>query len=198
MKQVRTEILVRYSIKGPGHGRVSFTIYKDVKTPEGKRITETIKDDRLNAINRALKSGLQDFDACRVQVKEIVKDLYKEDRKRRGIVVHNSENYKVLDEYWQQVYSFRGLINEATARCELKRAIECLGALSIYSASRDEIQQQIERKFLGYTQRRMVGRLTQILKFIGRDRIRLRKQPEEFKRVTYINEDDFRKVLVYR
>lgn len=108
-----------------------------------------------------------------------------------------AENVRVMEEYWAKVYTYRQLISEYTAKNELKKAIKLLGSLSIYSASRDEIQDAVDQQYSGNAQRRMVQRLTQMLKFIGRDDVRLRKQPIQFVRVTHLNEVEFHKVLAF-
>lgn len=195
--QIKSNELVRYSFKGPGHGRKSFTIYEDIKIRGGGgRRCKKVEDERLIAINKSFQLGTQTHEQCVVLIKEIVKDLYKKDHRcRKNINIHNSENWKVFEDYWEQVYSFRPLINEISAINELKRAIESIGKLSIYSASREEIQTCVDKKYSGNTQRRVVARLTQILKFIGRDNVKLRKQPKDFIKVSYLNENEFRKIL---
>ncbi len=77
------------------------------------------------------------------------------------------------------------------------RAIECLGLLSVYSASRDEIQSCIDSKFSANTQRRAVQRLMQILKFIGRADVRLRRNPPVHKAVTYLTANELEQLLVF-
>jgi integrase len=196
MPEIKARELIRYSFKGPGWGRKSFTIYLDIKSREGKRVCTTIDDERLIAINRSFQSGVQTLEQCVVQVKEIIKDLYKKDsRCRKKINIHNAENWKVVDDFWEQVYSFRPLINEYTARNELKNAIEVLGQLSIYSASREEIQNCIDKKYKGNSQRRIVGRLSQLLKFVGRENVKLRRQHKDMIKVSFLNEEDFKRVL---
>lgn len=197
MPEIKAKELIRYSFKGPGWGRKSFTIYLDIKPREGKRVCTTIEDERLIAINRSFQSGVQTFEQCVVQVREIIKDLYKKDsRCRKKINVHNTENYRVMDDYWEKEYAHRSLVNEYTAKNELKNAVEVLGQLSIYSASREEIQGCIDKKYKGNSQLRIVGRLSQLLKFIGRENeVRLRRQPKDIIKVSFLNEADFQKVL---
>lgn len=196
MPEIKAKELIRYSFKGPGWGRKSFTIYLDIKSREGKRVCTTIEDERLIAINRSFQSGLQTLEQCIVQVKEIIKDLYRKDaRCRKKVNIHNAENYKVMDDFWEQDYSHRPLINEYTAKNEIKNAIEVLGQLSIYSASREEIQSCIDKKYKGNSQRRIVGRLSQLLKFVGRANVKLRRQQKDMIKVSFLNESDFRKVL---
>jgi len=194
--EIKDKELIRYSYKGPGYGRKSFTIYLDVKVRGGKRSCKKIEDERLIAINKSFQIAAQTHEQCVVQVKEIIKDLYKKDpRCRKRINIHNEENWKVFEDYWEQVYSFRYLVNEYCAKNELKKAIETIGQLSIYSASREEIQSCLDKKYKGNSQRRMTARLTQLLKFCGRDNVKLRKQPKDITKVSYLNEGEFKKVL---
>lgn len=197
MPEIKEKELIRYSFKGPGYGRKSFTIYLDIKSRDGKRTCETIKDERLIAINRSFQASVQTHEQCVVLVKEIIKDLYKKDNRcRKRINVHNSENYKVMDDYWEKEYAHRSLINEYTAKNELKNAVEVLGQLSIYSASREDIQICVDKKYKGNSQRRIVGRLSQLLKFIGREKeVKLRRQPKDMIKVSFLNEMDFKKVI---
>lgn len=196
MKQ-RAHDLTRYSWKGPGHGRVSFTIYKDIKCADGRRQCHTIDDERITAINRAYQSGGQSYDTCRIQIKEIVAEFYKELERERGIVVHNHENLKLFEEFWAKEYAHRTLIEPYATDREFKRYIFGLGSLSLYSASRDEIQEKIDAKFKGNIQRRAVQRITQILRFIGRQDIRLRRNRPEHYHVTYLTQDEFNQLLVF-
>ena len=193
---MKNNILVRYSYKGPGHGRKSFTIYSDVKQSDGKRVCETIKDDRLSAINMAYKTGVSSINECRVQVKEIIKELYKQDpRCRQARYVHNAENWKMFEDFWEKVYSYITLLNVDSTKIELRNAVDALGELSIYSASRDDIQKCIDERYKGNAQRRIVTRMNQLLRFVGRERVKLRKNQKEYLKVSYLNEADFNKVL---
>ena len=194
----KSKELVRYAFKGPGWGRKSFAIYVDVKSPDGKRSCETIKDERLAAINRAFQNGSQSLEQSVVQVKEIIQDLYRQDpRCRRKRNVHNNENWKLFEEFWNEVYSRKKLISEYSARTEFRRAIDSLGPLSLYSASRDEIQKAVDEKFRGSSQRRIISRLRQLLKYIGRERVRLRMDSKDYSKVTYLTEEEFAKVLLH-
>lgn len=196
--RTKNQSSVRYSFKGPGHGRKSFTVYTDTKHPDGKRDYQTVVDDRVSAINKAFQAGVSTLDECTVQIKEVIQDLYKHDpRCRKSVPVHNDENWKVFEEFWEAVYSYRPLINEASARYEFKNAIEALGQLSIYSASRDEIQKCIDQRYRGNSQRRIVTRMNQLLKYVNRERVKLRKNQKLYVKVSYLREEDFKKILNY-
>ena len=133
--------------------------------------------------------------ACEKQIKEIIKDLLKKDNRCQREVVHNNENHKLLDDYWQKVYSYRTLENEGSTISELKRVIDVLGTLSIYAATREQIQSAVDNAVSGNVQRRLVGRLTQLLKFAGREDVKIRKAKTVYHRVTYLTETDFQKVI---
>lgn len=189
--KTRTHSRVRYGFKAPKHGRATFSIYEDILKPDGSRECRTIQDERLKAINESYRQKIQDLATCTIQIKEIIKDLYKRDARCKPQIVHNSENHKVLNDYWEKVYSFRSLENEASTRRELTRAIDTLGPLSVYSASRDQIQSAIDNAVSGNAQRRMVSRMVQILKFIGRTDVRLRMARPVFVKVRHVTESEF-------
>lgn len=195
-KAQRTHPLIRYSWKGPGHGRASFSIYKDVRHPDDRRECVTIEDQRIVAINKAHQSGSQSYETCRTQIKEIINEHYKELERQRGIVVHSEENFKLFNEFWAKEYAHRTLIDPGATVREFKRYIYALGPLSLYSASRDELQEKIDSAFKGNVQRRAVQRLTQLFKYIGRDQIRLRRNRPEHYHVTYLTQDEFNQVLM--
>ena len=191
----RTHTLVRYGFKRPKFGRISFSIHEDIIYPDGTRTCKNVQDERLSAVNKAFKIKAQDMTACEKQVKEIVKDLLKKDNRCQRQVVHNHENHKALDQYWEKVYSFRTLENPQSTKQELSRAIDVIGTLSLYAATREQIQNAIDNAVTGNVQRRMVSRITQILKFIGRDDVKLRKGRPLYNKVSHLSEKDFQKLI---
>jgi len=198
MPEIKDKELVRYAFKGPGWGRKSFMIYLDVKSRDGKRTCKKIEDERLRAVNMAFQAGTMTLDQAIIQIKEIVQDLYKQDprcRKKRN--VHNNENWKIFEEFWQEVYSRKSLINEYSAKNDFKNTIEVLGPLSLISASRDEIQKRIDEKYKGTSQRRIVSRMRQLLKHIGREKVRLRMDAKDYSKVTCLTEEEFKHILSF-
>lgn len=188
---------VRYGYKSPKFGRATFSIYEDVVSPSGDRKCRKVVDERLLAINQSFKIGAQDLHSCTFQVKEIIKDLYRKDPRcqPRQRIVHNAENHKVLDDYWEKEYSHRTLENEDSTWHELVRVIDTLGTLSIYSASKEEIQNAIDAKVSGNVQRRMISRFSQLLKFVGRSDLRLRKDRRTYNKVEHLTEAEFALVV---
>jgi integrase len=99
-----------------------------------------------------------------------------------------------LDEYWEAEYAQRDLVDVNSAWNRLMRAIESVGHYSLMAAGRDEIQQEIDKKFKGNKHRSIVSALNQLLKFTGRN-IKLRKAREEITHVSYVNEDELELLL---
>lgn len=74
---------------------------------------------------------------------------------------------------------------------DLKRAVEAIGHLSLFSATKAELQDELKKRLSPRpnTHRRVVSRLNQLLKFVGRD-FQLVKMREVFNEVKYLSEKD--------
>jgi hypothetical protein len=174
--------------------RKSFAIYKRSFDKHGKRIKdEVVTDDTIDSINERYLSKSLDWIEAEKAIKAFVIHL----EKKYGIhqkLVFNSDNKKILKQFWDKEYSTRDIVDENTARCDFRRAIEALGDKSLQSASQSVLEKEIKKKFKGEKQRRIVSRLNQILKFLKRD-ISLRKDRPEKRKVQYLTVDEFKKVL---
>jgi integrase len=185
---------VRYYIKKPGKGRASYSILRDVKKPNGSRSSELFVDERIVAINKAFKAGQKPPSLCEIELQQIIKDLYTVEVRRQSNHSFNEDNLKLLSTYWEQEYADKEIIDHVSAKNDLKRAIEAVGSLSLYSASRDELQKSIDKQFRGNKQRRIVARLNQMLRYIKRD-MRLRKAQRERRKVKYLTPAEFERIL---
>lgn len=189
---------VLFSIRTPRHkGRASFGIVRDEVKKDGKRDQPAVYDERINAINRAYKAG-KCFEECLVLIQEVQKDLYKAESQKSPTVVHNQDNLKILDDYFKLRYSHRRNVREGSKKSmyyDLLRAVEALGALSLYSASEKQLQDAINRRFSGNKQRRAVMRLRQILKFINRHDVQLQLDFEDDRLVPFLGIDEVRELL---
>lgn len=185
---------VRYILKKPGRGRARFSILKDIVKPNGKRTSGILRDERIESINHLFKTKLKDATECELELRDIIKTLYL--NQRHGRTDFNEENRRLLQEYWEREYANRGNIDLKSAENDLKRAIDAIGTLSLVSASRDDLQNHLNKYCKGNKQRRIVARVNQLLKFLKRD-IKLRKAPKERRKIRHLSQDDFLKVLPF-
>lgn len=184
-----------YVIKEPKNGRKSYAILEE-KRSSTSRTYKTLKLESLKAINKAIKDNRYTNAEALILVREVVTSLYKELERQTPKVVHNSENFNLLEEFWNAEYDHRDLIDYDSPKNDFKRAIDTVGALSLYSATREELQKEISKHVKGTKQRRVVARLNTVLKFIKRD-IKLRKDKSNQVDVKYLSLDEFNKVLQY-
>ena len=146
-------------------------------------------------MNKQFHDSLLDFETAFKKVKVIREQLYKERDIEKRKSVFNQVNLKILESYWESEYSHRSLVDEKSMYHDLKRAIECAGSLSLTVCTLTELQKEINRRFIGSPnkQRRVVTRLNQILKFLGRD-FQLRKVKEEWNDVKYLTPEEMAEV----
>lgn len=182
---------MRYCIKRPkANKRNKFGLYSQVDLPNGSTKNVIVKNSDLDAINRNLELKIIDTVTAEKNVKELIDKLYKKDGRLRLRDVHQPDNYKILDEYWEREYSHRDLVDPSSSYSALRRAVDAVGDLPLLSATRQEIQAKLG-EFRGSKQRKLVERLSQILKFMGRTEIKLRKEKLPRHKVKYLTEPEF-------
>lgn len=191
----KSSIRTNFYHQKPGNGRKSFIILRlDVR--DGAKKTSKVNSESLDAVNAAYISGQKSLDACTVLVKEIIQGLYKELERTQPKIVHNSANRQLLDRFWEAEYEHRDLVDPSTAKNAFNRAIEAVGELSLYTATREELQKQVAKNVSGNAQRKVVTDLNLLLKFIKRD-VKLRKNKKQRVEVAYLSLDDFKKTLKF-
>ena len=191
------------------HARVAhFAIKAPSRTAgKGKRRTFAIQevDDKgrrtltleaLDAVNKQLLAGDIDRPEALKQVRALRDQLYRDRDKHAGKPVFASENLQLLDRYWDAEYEHREVIDEDTIRWDLQRAVESVGLLSLLVATRQQLQDELAKRFVGKSEkhRRVASRLNQLLKFAGRD-FTLRKPKPTRKLVRHLTLEQFLQVL---
>ena len=188
---------IRFNIKSPTNkGRATFAIVKDVLNGD-ERTTSTVSDSRIDSINASFKSGMA-LDKCMTLIREVREDLY-EKLKSKEKVVHNSDNRKLVEDYFKVRYAKKINIRKESKdsmRYDLLRAVECLGALSLYTATEDQIQ-NCTNKLPSTKQRRTVMRLRQLLKHIGRTDVMLQLAFEDERLVNYLEMNEVDQLIEY-
>ncbi|HXH75042.1 MAG TPA: site-specific integrase [Bacteriovoracaceae bacterium] len=165
---------VRYTIKTPlQKGTASFSIICD-RIMGTERIQKKVSDARIDAINEAFRKG-KPIEECVVLIREIKESLVKQLSITQTKPAHHLENMRLVYRYYNERYLPRRNLRTSSKESmlyDLKRAVNCLGPLSLVTATQEQIQ-ACTHKFSATKQRRLVARLRQLLKFCGRNDIEL-------------------------
>ncbi len=168
-----------------------------LKAPHGRgcsfRITlnhKAIKNDALDAVNQSFQEGKLSREDCIKTLKELVRVLNLSVTEKR---IFNSDNERIVIQYWNKVYSTRDLVDPASSRWALDRAVRAIEALSLATASYKELQDAVNT-LSSNKQRRVVQSLNQLLKFLNRD-FKLHKARPIKQRVKYLTEKELKLML---
>lgn len=180
---------INFILKKPDGSRRTFQVIKKRVKKDYKPEYETVRNERIDAINAALLNGLQNFETCEIQLREVMAHLQEIERQKVPRVVHNEENQRALQAYWDKEYADRDLIDPKAAYNRLARAVEAIGELSVYSASLKELQKAINGRYRDNRQRDAAAALNQILAFIGRG-IELKRRDAIIGDVHYLTKEE--------
>jgi integrase len=180
---------VRFVLKKPGGGRVSFSFLRDTIAANGLRRSEKVEDSRVDAINQAHKAGKLDWEEAIKQLEDLRARLYKENNVTKT-VVFNQDNLRVLDVFFKERYARRKTKDKPGAYRDYLRAVEALGMTSLRSASADDLDNLLSQ-FESTKQRRFVNRLRSLLKYIGRGDVELRRDKRPRRKVKHLTEAEF-------
>ncbi len=188
--------VVHFAIKAPssvaGKGKRRTFAIQEVDD-KGRR---TLSLEALDTVNKQLLAGDIDRAEALKQVRTVRDQLYRERDKHAGKPVFAAENLQLLDRYWDAEYENRDVIDVDTIRWDLQRAVESVGLLSILVATRQQLQDELTRRFAGKSEkhRRVASRLNQLLRFAGRD-FTLRKPKPTRKLVHHLTIEQVQQVL---
>jgi integrase len=174
----------------PGSQRASFSIVRR-KQVDGKTVNETVKHEALDVINAQFKAGVLQFE----QARNLAKDLLDQINNKKA-VNFGPHNEALLNEYWEQIVAHKHIVDKRSAYNRLYRGVAAVGHYSLISASREELQREIDGKFKGNKQRTIIATVNQLLRFWKRD-FRLQQAPEEFNEVRYLTETELPKLLSF-
>ncbi|GAC1502880.1 MAG: hypothetical protein NVS1B10_07770 [Candidatus Saccharimonadales bacterium] len=186
-------------IKKPGKDRASYAIYKREVLKNGKTKNVTIENEDLDNVNLRLKDIPGDI--AYKNVLAIKKSLEQKLGIDKGVVVHNLDNHRILEDYWQKKYRRRDLVDSRSARFRFERAIRAIGNVSLLTGTADQIEDAIadcrdhkNDPITNNAKRVHFGKIKLLLKFLGRD-LELRVPKEDHVSVSYMSEADFLKKL---
>lgn len=181
-------------LKRPVGKRKCFSIYLKKRDESGRLRVETLEIPEIRLINQSLKRGITSIEIAEKNAKEILERVKKKHGLEEKPTVHNHDNQKILEKFWESEYIHRTLVDPDTAKYELNRSISYLGNLSLVTADIKQILKEINSKpWKNTKKRRVLGKIQLLLKFIGRNE-KLPKPPKEQASVKYLSEDEF---LVY-
>ncbi len=186
-------------IKLPGKGkRATFRVIKRLK--DGKEIKhQTIRHPTLTEINSQFRAGRYSREHAEHLVRRLVKEWKAEyivPSRGESIL---SENQEAFQSFWDEIYAHREMKaeTERSTYNDFLRAIRLLGNIPLKTASRAQPQAKLDNETHGKParQRRAVVRLRQLLEYLERDKIALRKKPEPPLKVKYLTEAELKIVL---
>lgn len=169
------------------------------------RLTQDCVDDtrraiypkELDLINRQFRAGLLTEDAARIQVKALIKILYKRRDQKRPRLHPDRVNEQLLDKYWEAEYGpERDIEDRQTMRKDFERALLALGSCSLLTSDQRALQTQLNTYFNENPrrQRRAVSRLNSLLTYYGRG-FRLKKMRDSHEEVVHVTFLEFLKIL---
>lgn len=173
--------------------RASFSIIQRLHNADGTLQNKSLKSETLDNINNQFQTGSISFEKARMLVKDIVEQIRAQDKEA---LQFHSDNQELVRRYWSEEYGHRDIVDRGSALNRLKRAADAVGPYSLYSASREELQAEIDRRFKGNKQRAIVAAVNQLLKYVGR-KDKLRRGREEFNRVRYLTKDELPRMLTH-
>ena len=187
---------VASAVTGKGQ-RSSFGIYiRYVYTAApSKNVTHYCTE--LEAINSQFQKKVIDFEIAKKNTNALVRKLNRELGVLNDIDVFNHDNEKILKDYWEKEYDHRDLVDPRAAHNALTRAVRVLANTSLLTATRQELQKQINQNVAGNNQRSTIERISKLLKHIGRTDIKLVKSKPVHEPVKYLTWKEFDSLLMH-
>lgn len=189
LKELKFRDVKWFVARAPTATRKSFGI--QVKMLDGT--FNTLDLPELVKINQLFKKQILHFSEATTQVQEVLKSLYARRDKLQSSRNFNPDNQRLLADYWETHYSDRDLVDADSMRYDLERAVAAVGTHSLVASSREDLQKAVNGES-PTKQRRIVTRLNQLLKHLGRD-FQLRKLRPVQTHVDYLSLADFKTVV---
>lgn len=195
MNSVTSKTNTWYAIKRPNPKarRRSFSISQRKRNKEGKVTQTKLQFDALDTINEQLRRGVLDLTEAEQKSQELVDQLYKSLAPYNPI--KNHENLKILEDYWTHEYEDRDLVAPGVAKAELRSAVAALGEVSLITGTAKDYHAALKKAgFKGRKQARMVSKLTQILRYLKRTDVKIRKDRKELIKPKFLTEAEMLRV----
>ena len=181
--------------------RVSFSIVRrEVDKDTGCVSQKKHEEPAVTALNRQLAEMALSFAEVAAHVDDIVRTLNESERKKReGIWIANSENQKLIEQYWDQRYYGSKIRRPETARYRLQWAIGMVGQTSII-APKKEIQKIVDQRCAGNPsqQRRLVAALNAMRIWFGLKKPdMINREPKPQSSFKYHTKEQFERALSF-
>lgn len=185
---------MNYYIKRPNNKRKTFSIYRQIVNSNGTTENKTVKSPDITAANLQFLNKTLDFESTLKVFTDIKNKL-----SNNKPVIFNTENQEILSAFLKTYFKKkRFLIDKDSAQYKFQRAINCLGYLSIQTGSEDELTDKVlSNEFTGNKNREIFNKLNSVLRWLGRDNIKLSLPPKEFKEVQYLDDIELNLILNY-
>ena len=183
-----------YFKKVPTGQRKTFAVVKRITGKDGSKSNTTIADERIDSVNRAYLNQTLTCQDAFAKIQMVVDSCYAKDSKTKIPRIFSKANQNVITAYWEAEYSDRDLIDPATMKNDLQRAVRAIGKLSLHTASKDELKDAVNKAVPEPRQnRRVVARLNQLLRHLGSP-FKLRAMKKQRVEVKHLSFDDFERL----
>ncbi len=177
-KVIRTNFLLKYP---DFKGRDAFSLTVRELMDEGKPNYFTLKNERLNAINKQWQESKKtptERDRLRFLAKEVLAELNRIQRQRDGRerLLKQHDNVEILNDFIEANLKDRGIKSEKDQINDFTRAVYLVGNVSLKTAPIKAIQKQIDQIQKNTIHRRTCSRINSLLRFYGRgEKLRFKK-----------------------
>jgi hypothetical protein len=192
----RPDGTVELYLRHPRGPRGGYSIIRRTHHGGAGRSAETVESEALAAVNRELRAGrLTRDEAAEAARRELarLRELAGGGRRRTLL---SAANLRTLQRYWDAEFEHRHHVDKPAAWNRLRRAVEALGDVPL-TASREELQRQVNRAARGNKHRAIVFALNPLLAFLGRAGVQLEPGKRERRRIRYLTLSQFRTVLAH-
>ncbi len=119
--------------------------FRLIKIYKNQSKTEEIKHEALDSLNKSFIKGRFTAEVARKEAELLVERLYKEAGVKAFKMVSNSDNQRLLQEFWKEVYGRKRLRDKDSAFAKYRRAVEAIGEVSLQTGSVEEMQAELDR-----------------------------------------------------
>jgi integrase len=188
---------VRISVKRPDKVRRTFAVTIDTIYFDGSRGQVSVKDERLDSINRNLGLKLISVAGAYAEVKGVLVPALKREydvKIRQSLEQQISDNNKkVYTAFWADKYAQSDLVNVASTRNDLLGALRAIEPESITSADKVTLRNKLAALPI-QQQRRYCIRINQLLDFLGRG-FSIDKKRRQQAEVDYVTWAELQKII---